>query len=159
MICLLLSKNKFDGTDCNWSDKCCDGPCRSGRCVAQIFIFTVTGGDSWGRVTHLCSINSHRTPPGYDWNKINHVARKPVFRLFDQAQALDTLGVFKDWKGVRNHLKPLNIRKTCPCNEHPLTPHFYKGKVGFTGVYIFFLIFALKHRSWVLVRTASLRRF
>ena len=32
-----------------------------------------------------------------------------------------------------------NIRITCPCNEHPLTPHFYIEKVGFTRVYIFFL--------------------
>ena len=31
-------------------------------------------------------------------------------------------------------------------------------KLGLTGVY-FFLIFATKHRLWVLVRTASLRRF
>ena len=31
------------------------------------------------------------------------------------------------------------IMKTCPCNEHPLTSHFYIGKLGFTGVYIFFL--------------------
>ena len=28
-------------------------------------------------------------------------------------------------------------------------------KLGFTGVYIIFLIFANKHRLWVLVRTAS----
>ena len=38
------------------------------------------------------------------------------------------------------------ITKTSPCNEHPLTPHFYKVKLGFTGVYIFFLILAPKHR-------------
>ena len=50
------------------------------------------------------------------------------------------------------------IMKTCPCNEDPLTPHSYIVKLGFTGVYIFF-IFALKHRLWVLVRTASMRRF
>ena len=50
------------------------------------------------------------------------------------------------------------ITKTSPCNEHPLTPHFYIVKLGFTGVY-FFLMFAPKHRLWVLVRTASLRRF
>ena len=50
------------------------------------------------------------------------------------------------------------IRKTCPCDLYPLTPHFYIVKLGFTGVY-FFLIFALKHRSLVLVRTAVLRRF
>ena len=31
------------------------------------------------------------------------------------------------------------ITKTSPCNEHPLTPHFYIVKLGFTGVYIFFL--------------------
>ena len=48
---------------------------------------------------------------------------------------------------------------TSPCNEHPLTAHFYIVKLGLTGVYIIFLIFALKHRLWVLVRTASLRRF
>ena len=32
-----------------------------------------------------------------------------------------------------------SIRITYPCNEHPLTPHFYIEKVGFTRVYIFFL--------------------
>ena len=26
---------------------------------------------------------------------------------------------------------------TCPCNEDPLTPHFYIVKQGFTGVFIF----------------------
>ena len=35
------------------------------------------------------------------------------------------------------------IAKTSPCNEDPLTPHFYIVKLGFTGVYIF-LIFAPK---------------
>ena len=41
----------------------------------------------------------------------------------------------------------------------PLKPHFYIVKLGFTGVYIIFLISAQKHRLWVLVRTISLRRF
>ena len=36
---------------------------------------------------------------------------------------------------------------------------FYIVKLGFTGVYIIFLIFAQKHRLWVLVRTASSRWF
>ena len=31
------------------------------------------------------------------------------------------------------------ITKTSPCNEHPLTSHFYKVKLGFQGVYFFFL--------------------
>ena len=41
--------------------------------------------------------------------------------------------------------------KTSPCNADPLTPHFYRIKLEFTGVYIFFLFFALKQRLWVLV--------
>ena len=35
--------------------------------------------------------------------------------------------------------------------EYPLKPHFHTVKLGFTGVYINFLISAQKHRLWVLV--------
>ena len=31
------------------------------------------------------------------------------------------------------------IRKTCPCNEYTLEPHFYIAKLGYGGVYLFFL--------------------
>ena len=34
------------------------------------------------------------------------------------------------------------ITKTCLYNFDPLKPHFYIVKLGFTGVYIIFLIFA-----------------
>ena len=44
-------------------------------------------------------------------------------------------------------------------NFDPLQPHFYIVKLGFTGVYIIFLVSAQKYRLWVLVRTASARRF
>ena len=47
------------------------------------------------------------------------------------------------------------ITKTYLYNFDPLKPHFYIVKLGFTGVYIIFLISAQKHRLWVLVRTAS----
>ena len=42
-----------------------------------------------------------------------------------------------------------------------LTPlnHFYMVKLGFTGVYIIFLISAQICRLWVLIRTASVRQF
>ena len=40
------------------------------------------------------------------------------------------------------------ITKTCLYNFDPLKPHFYKIKLGFTGVYIIFLISAQKHRLW-----------
>ena len=36
--------------------------------------------------------------------------------------------------------------KTCLYNFDPLKPHFYIIKLGFTGVYIIFLMFAQKHR-------------
>ena len=44
-------------------------------------------------------------------------------------------------------------------NVDPLTHHFYIVKLGFIGINIFILIFALKHRLWVLVRTVSMRQF
>ena len=51
------------------------------------------------------------------------------------------------------------VTKTRLYNFDPLKPHFYIVKLGFIEVYIIFLISAQKHRSWVLVRTASSRRF
>ena len=32
-----------------------------------------------------------------------------------------------------------NIMKTCLCNIYPLEPHFYIAKLGYAGVYLFFL--------------------
>ena len=52
-----------------------------------------------------------------------------------------------------------HITKTRLYIIDPLKPHFYIVKMGFTGVYIIFLSSAQKHRLWVLVRTASPRRF
>ena len=49
----------------------------------------------------------------------------------------------------------LHIMKTCLYNFDPCKPHFYIIKLGFTGVYIIFLISAQKRRLWVIVRTAS----
>ena len=34
----------------------------------------------------------------------------------------------------------LIITKTCPCNVYPLEPHFCIAKLGYAGVYLFFLI-------------------
>ena len=35
------------------------------------------------------------------------------------------------------------IRKTCPCNVYPLTPHFYIAKLGFAEVYLFISVMYL----------------
>ena len=50
------------------------------------------------------------------------------------------------------------ITKTYLYKFDPHKPHFYIVKLGFTVVYIIFLISAQKHRLWVLVSTASARR-
>ena len=56
------------------------------------------------------------------------------FRYFNQ-----------NWENFYNHFYMIflnrdpNITKISTCNEHPLTPHFYLVKLGFTGVYIIFL--------------------
>ena len=42
------------------------------------------------------------------------------------------------------------IRKTYPCNLYPLKPHFYVCKPGFIRGIPICLIFAPKHRLWVL---------
>ena len=41
-----------------------------------------------------------------------------------------------------------SITKTCLYDYDPLKAHFYVVKLGFTGVYIIFLISAQKHRLW-----------
>ena len=51
------------------------------------------------------------------------------------------------------------ITKIYLYNFDQLKPHFYKAKLGFTGVYINFLISAQKHRLWVFVKTVPPRRF
>ena len=53
------------------------------------------------------------------------------------------------WRNEENvHL--LCITKTCLYNFDPLKPHFYIVKLGFTGVYIIFLISAQNHNGYSL---------
>ena len=44
---------------------------------------------------------------------------------------------------IRNLFVHFDVRITRTCDLHPLTPKFYRVKLGFTGVYIIFL-FLLK---------------
>ena len=59
-------------------------------------------------------------------------------------------------RGTYEYTCKLNITRTYLYNFDPLKPHFYIVSIG---VYTIFLISAQKHRLWVLVRTASPRRF
>ena len=47
------------------------------------------------------------------------------------------LFIFEELYMDHSQLSSFDITKTSPCNEDPLTPHFYIVKLGFTGVYIF----------------------
>ena len=72
------------------------------------------------------------------------------------AHARSLIRVFvecESWMGEMS--KGLYVTKTCLYNFDPLKLHFYVVKLGFTGVYIIFLISAQKHKLWVPVRTAS----
>ena len=74
----------------------------------------------------------------------------------------DTLRQKIDFNGNFFGNKCCPSRKKCLYKFDPIKPHFYIVKLGFIGVYIFFLISAQKLRLWVLirqVRTASARRF
>ena len=80
------------------------------------------------------------------------------------AESTDTTGCFngeqKSGSGfvhVQDDLNPhilrmlegtFSIKKTYLYNFDPLKPHFYIVRLGFTGVYIIFLISAQKHRLW-----------
>ena len=66
----------------------------------------------------------------FPYKKLRFVAPNPTF--FSQARSSNT------WK-IRSYQ---DITKTCLYNVDPLKPHFYTVKLGFTGVYIIFLIFA-----------------
>ena len=76
-----------------------------------------------------------------------------VFFFFKENMALHPTG-----SGIQ-FMTVYTITKTYLYNFDPLKPHFYIVKLGFAGVYIIFHISCSKHRLWVLIRTASLRRF
>ena len=69
--------------------------------------------------------------------------KKTSLRNMQKCLYLDTVLIFvkSTILSTHNHcfINKKNIRKTCPCNVYPLEPHFYIVKLGFAGVYLFFL--------------------
>ena len=63
--------------------------------------------------------------------------------------------IYRIYQKYTNRHAWVNITKTRLYNFDPLKSHFYIVKLGFTRVYIIFLLSALKYRLWILVRTAS----
>ena len=79
--------------------------------------------------------------------------------IFEEYGAVKYSFVFIIIDNNKTKETPIKLEMALPINFDPLKPHFYIVKMGFTRVYIIFLISAQKHGLWVLVRTASLRRF
>ena len=63
------------------------------------------------------------------------ISHMPIAELENDSESVWV----KVFANKTSHFVASCIRITCPCNEHPLKPHFYIEKVGFTRVYIFFL--------------------
>ena len=59
----------------------------------------------------------------------NNVADQSCAELFDQRLS---------FRYIDSTI--LLIKQPCPYNEDPLTPHFHTVKLGFKGVYSFFLL-------------------
>ena len=59
----------------------------------------------------------------------------------DEKISWDTVDVVSRTSHSENNLTKTQfiIRITCPYNTYPLKPHFYKVKLGYAGVYLFFL--------------------
>ena len=54
--------------------------------------------------------------------------------------ALDIVKEMTTSDNVLTHkIRTYHIRKTCPCNVYPIEPRFYIAKLGYGGVYLFFL--------------------
>ena len=61
-----------------------------------------------------------------------------ILRLIKITHILHRYMYTQSFTNRQPHIDEL-IRKTCPCNVYPLKPHFYLVKLGFAGVYLFFL--------------------
>ena len=59
---------------------------------------------------------------------MSHVRNPFTMNELSHSYQLDVSTNFKEY-----------IRKTCPCNIYPLKPYFYIEKLGYAGVYLFFL--------------------
>ena len=71
-----------------------------------------------------------------------HVVQRKPDQLAHPSSQFDQSSLFV-WRNIDPWLSK-DITKTCLYNFDPLKPHFYIVKLGFTGVYIFFL-FLLKN--------------
>ena len=67
--------------------------------------------------------------------------RRPVFSQRGSYIHVHVLNILIVYQVSGERLQDLwSIMQTSPCNEYPLTSHFYIVTLGFTGVYLIFLL-------------------
>ena len=95
----------------------------------------------------------------YVWSKTKASANNSITpRITIQKPSVKQYRRYQRSATITEYKLPF-ITKTCIYNFDPLKPYFYIEKLGFTGGIHYFSYFRSKHRLWVLVRTASSRRF
>ena len=82
-----------------------------------------------GPLVSILDIFSLASPVGFEPTRQRYIASQKPNALLTELS------------GCPNYrIPPITcIRKTCPCYVYPLIPHFYIAKLGYTGVYLFFL--------------------
>ena len=141
--------------ECSYMHHTSVGSCRSGERPFGIVYFFVRL-----YLTHLCLIDYFSLPLCAGSFPIYGVSSK--FLLLTCFLAILVLNAKSVDPNQTPHFVASElhlITKTRLYNFEPLKPHFYIVKLGFTGVYIISLIYVQNRRLWVLVRTASSRRF
>ena len=102
----------------------------------QVILVVPSIFDLWHRRI-LCKILAHNMNATLLFSKV----LKYIWLQWNGLLYTSTLSLFK--MHCRKWLiSTVLITKTCLCNFDPLKPHFYIVKLGFTGVYIIFLISA-----------------
>ena len=97
--------------------------------TSQVLLAGVSGGFPWVL----------RFAPPYDWIK-KQQKHNPQMRYHIKLHYVSPVPLnIRVWlSGVQK--VNISIMQTCPCNNDPLTPHFYLVKLGFTRVYIIFIL-------------------
>ena len=110
----------------------------------------------WCEYAHFAHVRRHI----FTWPGPLAIFHLPIFVILPTLLDLYFLHLYRRISAYKLYLvRRIPSRKHAYIMLTPLKPHFYIVKLGFTGVYIIFRISAQKHRLWVLVRTASPRRF
>ena len=86
------------------------------------------------------------TKTAYSRTKTNNASSRTMSTAYSRSKSTTGYSQYVStstynclWQFSTNEQPTTDIMQTSPCNEYPLTPHFYIVTLGFTGVYLIFL--------------------